>query len=87
MLGILEESGWAEIDVQPIDVECTLSEKDLTLFVSRMGPVGRALHEVDEPTRVRVIETVRGAVEPFVTGAEARFTAACWMIAARAEFL
>ena len=26
---ILEESGWAEIDIRPIDVACTLPEKEL----------------------------------------------------------
>jgi hypothetical protein len=30
-----------------------------------------------------VIEKVRAAFEPYVHAAEVRFTAACWMIAAR----
>jgi hypothetical protein len=43
-----------------------------------------ALPEVDEETRVRVVETVRAAFDPFVHGAEVRFTAACWTVGARA---
>ncbi|MFO1319039.1 MAG: class I SAM-dependent methyltransferase [Burkholderiales bacterium] len=42
-----------------------------------------ALQEVDAPTRARVIETVRAAFDPFVHGADVRFDAACWWVAAR----
>ena len=43
----------------------------------------RTLDDVDASTRVEVTEVVRAAFEPFVQGAEVRFTAACWMIGAR----
>lgn len=82
---ILEESGWAGIDIQPIDVPCTLSEKDLVRYLWRLGPVGLALSEADEATRTRVMATVRAAFDPFVHGEEVRYTAACWMVGARAE--
>ncbi|MDQ0591595.1 class I SAM-dependent methyltransferase [Variovorax paradoxus] len=81
---ILEESGWAGIDIRPIDVECTLPEKALHGYLTRLGPVGLILQEADEPTRAQVIETVRTAFEPYVHGSEVRFTAACWMINAQA---
>ncbi|HEY0014748.1 MAG TPA: class I SAM-dependent methyltransferase [Longimicrobium sp.] len=82
--GILKESGWTEIDIQPIDVPCTLPEKELVRYLSRFGPVGLALREADEPTRTRVIETVRAAFDPYVHGDEVRYTAACWMVGAAA---
>lgn len=82
---ILEESGWAKIDIRPIDVACTLPEKELVRYLTRFGPLGMILHEVDDRTRTQVIETVRAAFEPFVHGAEVRFTAACWMVGARAS--
>jgi SAM-dependent methyltransferase len=81
---ILEESGWAEIDIQPIDVACTLPEKELVRYLTRLGPVGLILQEADDRTRTQVIETVRAAFEPYVHGAEVRYTAACWMVSARA---
>lgn len=81
---ILEESGWTRIDIQPLDVVCTLPEKDLLRYLTRLGPVGQRLHEVDERTRSQVIEVVRAAFEPYVDGAEVRFTAACWNVSARA---
>lgn len=80
---ILEESGWAGIDVQPIDVTCTLPEKELVRYLTRLGPVGLMLQEADERTRAQVIETVRAAFEPYVHGAEVRYTAACWSVGAR----
>ncbi|ATB32876.1 class I SAM-dependent methyltransferase [Melittangium boletus] len=84
---ILEESGWAEIDVQPLDVDCTLPENELVGYLTRIGPVGLSLQEADERTRKKVIDTVRTAFEPYVHGAEVRYTAACWMVSARAPLM
>lgn len=83
VLRILEESGWAGIDIRPIDVACTLPEKGLVRYLTLLGPLGRVLHEVDDRTRTQVIETVRAAFDPYVHGAEVRFTAACWTVGAR----
>ena len=81
---ILEESGWKDIDVWPIDVACTFPERELVRYAARFGPLGRVLQETDEPTRLRVLKAVRTAFEPFVHGAEVRYVAACWMVGARA---
>ena len=81
---ILEESGWTEIDIRPIDVECALPETDLLRYVTRLGPVGMILQDVDDNTRARVIPTVRAAFDPYVHGDDVRFIGACWMIAAHA---
>ena len=82
---VLERSGWSEIDIQPLDVECTLPEHELDGYVARLGPLGRVLQEQDAQTRKRVIEAVRAAFEPYVHGAGVRFTAACWSVRARNE--
>ncbi|GIJ46270.1 hypothetical protein Val02_31560 [Virgisporangium aliadipatigenens] len=79
---ILAESGWTEADVRPVDVPCTMPVSELEGYVSRMGPVGAALREVDEPTRARVVEVLRDAFAPYVHGAEVRYTAACWQVSA-----
>lgn len=79
---ILERSGWAEIDLQPIDLTCMLAEQDLVGYLVRLGPVGLMLREADENTREKVIKTVRAAFDPYVHGAEVRFQAACWMVSA-----
>ena len=80
---ILEESGWTEIDLRPIDVVCTLPESELIGYGTRFGPVGVALREADAQTRARVASAVRAAFDPYVQGADVRFTACCWMVRAR----
>jgi len=81
--GILEQSGWAQIDIRPLDVDCTFAKDDLLGYVTRIGPIGRALRAVDERTRARITEAVLPAFDPYIDGAEVRFVAACWMIGAR----
>lgn len=80
---ILEESGWTDIDIQPADIECVMPETDLVRYLTYLGPVGRALQEMDEDARPAVIEMARAAFEPYVHGTEVRFTAACWTIGAQ----
>jgi SAM-dependent methyltransferase len=82
---ILEGGGWADVDLQAIDVECTLPEKELIGYFTRFGPVGLTLQGEDERTRAQVIDAVRPAFDPFVHGTDVRYTAACWMVSARAS--
>jgi hypothetical protein len=81
---LLEKSGWSEIDSRPLDVACTLPEHELDAYIVRLGPLGRVLQQLDEQKRARILEAVRAAFDPFVHGAEVRFTAACWTVSARA---
>ncbi|HET7608967.1 MAG TPA: SAM-dependent methyltransferase, partial [Gammaproteobacteria bacterium] len=81
---ILRSAGWTGIDVQPLDVVCTLPERDLTPYITRLGPLGRVLQQVGEQQRARIVETVRAAFDPYVQGTQVRFTAACWTVAAHA---
>jgi SAM-dependent methyltransferase len=81
---ILEESGWAGVDIQPIDVACSFPAKDLMRYLTQLGPVGLALQQANPCTRARVADAVRIAFDRYVVGAEVRFTAACWKVDARA---
>ncbi|MBV9950171.1 MAG: class I SAM-dependent methyltransferase [Myxococcales bacterium] len=81
---ILEESGWTRAEVHPVDVACSFPEEELVRWITRLGPLGRVLHEADDRTRARVVETVRPEFEPYVHGREVRFTAACWLVLAQA---
>jgi SAM-dependent methyltransferase len=80
---VLTEAGWSDVDIRPLDVPCVLPLADLDDYVTRLGPVGLALRQVDERTRGKVTAAVRAAFQPYVFGAEGRFTAACWVIRAR----
>jgi hypothetical protein len=81
---ILAASGWSAIDLQPIDVSCAMPESALVPYLTQLGPVGRALQQADDDLRARVIAAIRPAFDPYVRAAEVRFTAACWMVSARA---
>ena len=48
---ILQESGWAAINIDPVDVTCAFPERELVFYLTRMGPLGRILQEADEQTR------------------------------------
>jgi hypothetical protein len=75
---ILSGSGWAEIDIRPIDVARTLPEKEL---IKLPAPVRSRR---SDPSRGARPYSVRAAFDPYVHGAEVRFTAACWMVSTRA---
>jgi ubiquinone/menaquinone biosynthesis C-methylase UbiE len=82
---ILEESGWADIVIEPLDVACTMPESDLVPYLTRLGPVGVLLQQVDGCLRKRIIEVVSDAFAPYLQDGEVRFTAACWRVGARAN--
>ncbi|MFR0354464.1 class I SAM-dependent methyltransferase [Streptomyces sediminimaris] len=82
---ILAESGWSGIGIRPADVECVLPEAALERYFTRLGPLSQVMGELDGPTRRRVVEKVRAAFDTFVQGPDIRFTAACWVIDARAS--
>lgn len=81
--GILAAAGWRDVDIQPLDVVCTLSGEDLDAYAARMGPVGALLADLDEDRRDRIVAVVRQAFEAWVTAGVAQITAACWLVRAR----
>lgn len=82
---ILDDSGWSDVDIQPIDLACGFPQSELVRYLSRLGPLGLILQQVDADTRSQVIDTVRAAFDPYVHDGEVRYRAACWMIGARAS--
>lgn len=82
--GVMIDSGWSDVELETLDPRCVLSVRDLDDYVTRLGPVGLALQQADEATRAEVTKAVRAAFQPYVFGDEVRFTAACWVIRARA---
>jgi SAM-dependent methyltransferase len=80
---ILAQSGWAEIDIRPLEVMCAFPRADLVGYLTRIGPIGRALRTADEPTRARITGAMLPAFDPYIDGDAVRFVAACWTIGAR----
>jgi len=81
---ILSASGWQAISIHPVDVACQIAERDLFAYVTKLGPVGLALKDVDDATRAEVVTAVHAAFIPFVKEGAARFNGACWLVTARA---
>jgi SAM-dependent methyltransferase len=81
---ILADAGWRDVAITPLDVDCAFPAAALDHYVTRMGPIGMALREMDPAIRARIVDAVRAAFVPYVAGDEVRFTAACWMIRGRA---
>lgn len=81
---ILEASGWSSIGVERVDVACRIAEGDLMAYVTRLGPVGAALREVDPATAEKIMAALLPAFAPFLNDGTARFTAACWLVTALA---
>ncbi|WP_407149965.1 class I SAM-dependent methyltransferase [Bradyrhizobium sp. ORS 86] len=81
---ILMASGWQELAIRPLDIVCGFPASELGRYVSWLGPVGLMLQGMADPVRAQVIDTVRGAFDRYIDGTQVRFTAACWMVAARA---
>jgi SAM-dependent methyltransferase len=81
---ILQDSGWRDVEIPPLDVDCMMPTTDLAQYVTRLGPVGQALQDTDEKTRSRIVDAILSAFDAYVHDGIVRFTAACWMIGARA---
>lgn len=80
---ILERSGWADIHLEPLDVPCAFPETQLVPYFTQLGPLGRVFPQAGAQTRRQIIDKVRAAFAPYVSGGEVRFEAACWRVAAR----
>ena len=81
---ILAASGWRDIAIRAVDVQCSLPEEELRVYARRMGPVADLLPSLDDGARSEVERRLDSAFLPYLSGGEARFTAACWMVTARA---
>jgi SAM-dependent methyltransferase len=82
---ILEAAGWESVSCQAADVLCRFPEEKLVDWVTKLGPVGRMLHGLDDQARDRVLGAVLPAFSGYVHAGEVRFDAACWMLSARAR--
>jgi SAM-dependent methyltransferase len=81
---LLDQAGWRNVDIRPLDVACTLPASELDAYVTKLGPLGRVLGDADERTRAQVLDEVRAAFAPYEHGDEVRFNAGCWLISAKA---
>jgi len=84
---ILSRGGFSDIRIEKLDTVMTLGD-DLGLAASQMlqiGPLSRAVGDVDDATRAAIARAVHGALAKFVRpDGEIAPAAACWLVAAKA---
>lgn len=82
---ILEQSGWTDLEFEPVNFECSIPTEKLQTFFTRLGPLSRILHKASDELREIITTEVRNAFEPYVRSDRVQFRAACWMISAQAN--
>jgi SAM-dependent methyltransferase len=81
--GILENSGWREVEIAPLDVATPLSFDELMTMSLRLGPVGAALQQQTEAVRAQVGDAVAARLQAYAEDGMVPMTAACWLVTAR----
>lgn len=81
---LLESAGWAQVTFQPVDFDARFSAEALELYMTRLGAVGLVYKDLEPELQAVLLTGLRKAYEPFRTGHQIRFTAACWVIEAEA---
>jgi ubiquinone/menaquinone biosynthesis C-methylase UbiE len=82
--GILEQAGWRDVAIRPIDRDCVIPAAALERYIDQIGPVARFLREADAEKRAQLTAAIRAGFAPYREDDAVRFTAACWLIEARA---
>jgi SAM-dependent methyltransferase len=83
---ILTEAGFRAVQVEKLDTAMNLGASlDIAVqMTTTIGPLSRALREVDDATRAKVVPAVRSALEPYATADGVQPPAACWLVGAKA---
>ena len=81
---ILDESGWRDVAIAPLDVESSLSFDELMTMSLRVGPLNPILKNLDETTRGEIRAATAQVLALYVEGGVARMSSACWQVTASA---
>jgi len=82
---ILTKAGWKGVEIEPIDLDCSLAAGELEKYNTNLGVLGMIYDQLDNETREEVRLKVQSAFQSFVKGDRAEFVAACWKITASAN--
>lgn len=82
---ILEGAGFGGVDIQPLDPSLHLADslEAGLAFMQEIGPLARALAEIDDAARGKALEAVRAALEPRVVNGGLYLGGACHIVTAR----
>lgn len=80
---VLRESGWGNIEINPVDLEFSMPANDLEFYFTHLGVIGAHFQLEDKATQAKVIRTLHNAFERYIDGDDVRFQAALWHVAAQ----
>ncbi|MES1944921.1 type 11 methyltransferase [Salinisphaera sp. PC39] len=82
---ILTGAGFDGVDIRPLDPMLHLADslEGGLAFMQEIGPLSRALAEIDEAARGKALEAVRTALEPHVAADGLNLGGACHIVTAR----
>lgn len=86
LAGILAKAGYHDIRTEALDTAVNLGATldDAAAQVLNIGPLARAATGLDEATRDRIRDVVRGALTPYQMPEGVMPPAACWLVGAKA---
>lgn len=84
LAGILAAAQWQAIAVDALDLPCRFPAQHLPAYATQMGAYGRMRKTLDDSVRAQIDKIAISALQPFVSGADVRLTAALWRVTARA---
>lgn len=86
VVGILAAAGYKNIEIDPVDQALTIggaTDIDQAMdFYEHIGPLARFFSELDEPARMKALDAVREAVQPFLSDDGLTLGSACWLVKA-----
>lgn len=85
--GILEGAGFAGIEIESVELTLHLADDldEAMAMQTRIGPVARAIKELEGETQVQALAAARSALDEKMTDQGLRLGAACWLVHARAR--
>jgi SAM-dependent methyltransferase len=81
--GILERSGWRDIEIAPFDAATPVSVEEMVVQTLKLGPLGGALAEASDAVRAQVMQAVTDSLAPHVSDGVVDLHVACWLVSAR----
>ena len=81
---ILDTAGYSNIDIQSVTPELKVGDTvdEAMYFQGRIGPMARALAELDEDRRTRAMQAVRDALSEYQTDRGVWIKSAGWLVSA-----
>ncbi len=85
--GILEGAGFADVSIEPVDIEMVIADKngvDQALeFVTKIGPAARAMAEVDASGKDKMLSALKEALAPHEDNGRIALKGAIWIVQAK----